>query len=278
MAKPEDVGVVDTLIGLPHVFEPGRDPHDTIGYMFKDLPSVERTGSSIEELLGEMDRFGIERGLIPLYLDDELAIRAVKEHPDRLMGSVAIDPNRGMGALDDLKRGVEELGARAAQFMPADLVPPVPINDKRAFPVYAKCVELGVPVFVNGGVPGPGVPFDSQYPGHVDEVCWFFPDLKFVFRHGCEPWADLTVKLLLKWPNLYYSTSGFAPKYYPKAIIDFANTRGGDKVLYAGYYPYGLGLDRIFRELENLPLRQEVWPKFLRTNALRVLGLAEVAE
>ena len=59
---------------------------------------------------------------------------------------------------------------------------------------------------------------------HIDEVCWFFPELKFVIRHGCEPWADLAVKLLLKWPNLYYSTSAFAPKYYPKAIIDYANT------------------------------------------------------
>ncbi len=34
------------------------------------------------------------------------------------------------------------------------------------------------------------------------------------------------VKLMLKWPNLYYSTSAFAPKHYPKAIIDYANSRG----------------------------------------------------
>jgi predicted TIM-barrel fold metal-dependent hydrolase len=117
------------------------------------------------------------------------------------------------------------------------------------------------------------VPYDSQYPGLVDEVCWYFPELKFVFRHGCDPWADLTAKLLLKWPNLYYSTSGWAPKYYPKPIIDFANTRGADKIIYAGYYPYGLDLERIFRELPNVALKDEVWPKFLRTNALRVLGL-----
>jgi predicted TIM-barrel fold metal-dependent hydrolase len=94
-----------------------------------------------------------------------------------------------------------------------------------------------------------------------------------VFRHCCEPWVDLTVKLLLKYPNLYYSTSGFAPRYYPRAIVEFANTRGADKVLYGGYYPYGLELERIFRELAELGLEDEVWPKFLRGNAARVLKI-----
>jgi uncharacterized protein len=93
-----------------------------------------------------------------------------------------------------------------------------------------------------------------------------------VMRHGAEPHVDMAVKLMLKYPNLYYSTSAFAPKYYPKEIIQFANTRGADKILYAGYFPMGLSLERIFAELAELPLRAEVWPKFLRTNALKVLG------
>jgi predicted TIM-barrel fold metal-dependent hydrolase len=81
------------------------------------------------------------------------------------------------------------------------------------------------------------------------------------------------VKLMLKWPNLYYSTSAFAPKYYPKSIVDYANTRGADKVLYAGYFPMGLSLDRIFSELPGVAFRDPVWPKFLRENALRVFKL-----
>ena len=61
-------------------------------------------------------------------------------------------------------------------------------------------------------------------------------------RHGAEPWEELAVKLMLKWPGLYYMTSGFAAEYYPKAIVDYANTRGADKIMYAGYYPMGLSL------------------------------------
>jgi hypothetical protein len=70
-------------------------------------------------------------------------------------------------------------------------------------------------------------------------------------------------------------TSAFAPKYYPKAIIDYANTRGADKVMYAGYFPMGLSLERIFTELPQVPFRDHVWPKFLRENAMRVLKLGD---
>jgi len=35
----------------------------------------------------------------------------------------------------------------------------------------------------------------------------------------------------------------------------------------------GLTLQRIMAEMPDVPFRDEVWPKFLRGNALRVLGL-----
>ena len=74
-------------------------------------------------------------------------------------------------------------------------------------------------------------------------------------RHGAEPWTELAVKLMLKWPNLYYSTSAFAPKHYPKAIIDYANTRGSDKIIYAGYFPAGLTYERIMTELPDVAVQ-----------------------
>ena len=162
---------------------------------------------------------------------------------------------------------------KAASAFPAGMTPQVPINDKRFYPIYAKCIELDIPIACTTGICGPRVPSACQDTMLIDEVCWFFPELKFVMRHGAEPWADLAAKLLLKWPNLYYSTSAFAPRYYPQAIIDYANTRGADKVMYAGYFPMGLSLDRIFADLPNVGLKDEVWPKFLRENARRVFQL-----
>jgi predicted TIM-barrel fold metal-dependent hydrolase len=72
---------------------------------------------------------------------------------------------------------------------------------------------------------------------------------------------------------LHYSTSAFAPKHYPQDIIRYANTRGADKIIYAGYFPSGLSLERIFGELPAVGFKDEVWPKFLRENALRVLRI-----
>ena len=112
-----------------------------------------------------------------------------------------------------------------------------------------------------------------QHVERLDEVCYDFPELVIVSRHGGEPWTELMVKLMLKWPGLHYSTSAFAPKHYPKAIIDYANTRGAEKVMYAGYFPMGLSLRRIFTELPNVALHDDVWRRFLSGNARRVLKL-----
>jgi predicted TIM-barrel fold metal-dependent hydrolase len=279
---PTDIGIVDTMLDLPYKgrdyarqFEKVlRDPESKsgalkhpAGYMFKNPVEAGRGADPIGDTLREMDRWGIRTALVSVY--DELSEQAVKAHPDRFLGQVMVDPADGMEAVRAIVRRFEAGQIVAASFFPSGVG--VAIDDKRAYPIYAKCVELDIPVFVNAGVPGPRMPFAPQDVARIDEVCWFFPELKFVMRHGAEPWTALAVKLLLKYPNLYYSTSAFAPKYYPKDIIHFANTRGADKILYAGYYPSGLTLERIFTEMPNVPFKDEVWPKFLRDNALRLL-------
>jgi predicted TIM-barrel fold metal-dependent hydrolase len=242
-------------------------------YMFHDVPATGKSADHVALTLAEMDKVGIERAMIGVGIGDRDARRALKEHADRFFGSFEVNPNLGMEGVRALVQAHEELGIKAATAFPAGLCPQVPINDKKFYPLYAKCVELDIPICVCAGVPGPRVPMAVQDVALLDEVCWFFPDLRIVTRHGCEPWTELAVKLMLKWPNLYYSTSAFAPRHYPKAILDYANTRGADKIMYAGYFPMGLTLDRIFRELPNVPLRDEVWPKFLRENATRVFKL-----
>ena len=170
-------------------------------------------------------------------------------------------------------RQYEEFGVRSFGAFNAGFNPQVAIDDRRMYPIYAKCVELDVPIFSCAGVPGPRFPMWPQAVERIDNVMYDFPELVFVTRHGCEPWEDLAVKLMLKWPNLYYSTSAFAPKYYPRAIIDYANTRGADKVIYAGYFPMGLSLERIMTDMHDVPFNNEVWPKFLSENARKVLRI-----
>ena len=81
------------------------------------------------------------------------------------------------------------------------------------------------------------------------------------------------MKLMLKWPNLYYSTSAFAPKYYPEEIVKYANSRGADRIIYGGYFPMALSLERIMTDMPHVPFKDHVWPKFLRENAMKVLKI-----
>jgi predicted TIM-barrel fold metal-dependent hydrolase len=288
MDAPFDIGIIDTMIGFPardmkrqydFITRQTRDRESKeefdfpAEYMFHDVPDrqLQHAGDPVAVTLAEMDRWGVEKGLIGARGD--VAQRALRQHPDRFIPSLPVDPNKGMDAVRSITQAYETWGIRAVTVFPAGTFPQVAINDKQMYPVYAKCCELGIPIFVCAGVPGPRLKLAPQKVELIDEVCFDFPELTFVTRHGCEPWTELAVKLMLRWPNLYYSTSAFAPRYYPKAIIDYANTRGADKVIYAGYFPMGLSLERIMTELPGVGFKDEVWPKLLRHNAERVLGL-----
>jgi uncharacterized protein len=288
MPPPLDIGIIDTMIGFPaadmaatykFITRQTKDRESReefefpAEYLFKDSPdkALDKTADPVAVTLREMDLWGVERGLVGVH--GEVGARAVREHPDRFIPQIHVDPNQGMDAVRAMTAAYETWGVRAVGVFPAGTFPQVPINDKKMYPIYAKCVELGIAVFCCAGIPGPRLRFACQHVELIDEVCYDFPELVFVTRHGCEPWADLAVKLMLKWPNLYYSTSAFAPKYYPRAIIDYANTRGADKVIYAGYFPMGLSLERIMGELPGVGFKDDVWPKFLRHNAEKVLGL-----
>lgn len=241
-------------------------------YMFKDVPSDLSTDDPVSVTLREMDKHGIEIGMVSVA--KESGQRAIRAFPDRFVpqGS-AVDPNDIMSTLNRMTREYEEFGIRSVSSFAAGTFPQVALNAPQMYPIYAKCVELDIPIFACAGIAGPRLKSAVQHVELIDDVMFDFPDLVFVTRHGCEPWEDLAIKLMIKWPNLYYSTSAFAPKHYPKAIVDYANTRGADKIIYAGYFPAGLSLDRIFGDMPNVPFKDHVWPKFLHDNASRVLKL-----
>jgi predicted TIM-barrel fold metal-dependent hydrolase len=283
---PHDIGVVDLMIGFPSADARGKyeslrtlakdaeskDMDFPAEYMFRDVPDhVETDQDPVAITLAAMDRHGIDIGLVGLRnpaTDD-----ALRRHPERFVAGLEVDPNDIGAAVRGIREAYTANGIVAVTTFPAGCNPQVLVSDRRYYPVYQTCVDLDLPIVVNAGIAGPRVPSECQHVMHFDQVCYDFPDLRIVMRHGAEPWEDLAVKLMLKWPGLYYMTSAFAPKYYPSAIVDYANTRGTDKVMYAGYYPMGLDLDRIFAELPGVPFRDHVWSPFLRENAMNVFKL-----
>ena len=242
-------------------------------HFFKDSRERIEKGGAVKDVIALMDEVGVEKGLVGVSVEDDPGpnLKVIEKYPDRFFGYVHVNPYFGMEHVRRLEKLVKtHKGLKAVDVCAFEIQRPY--NDKMYYPVYAKCVELDIPVIVYVGLPGPRTPGDCQNPMHLDEVCWFFPDLRVVMRHGGMPWEALCVSLMLKWPNLYYSTSAMVPKWIPKDIIYYANTRGEDKVMYAGYYPY-IDFDTLKNGIEELPLRDHIWPKFLRENAIRVFKL-----
>ena len=292
MAMPTDVGIIDTMIGFPHedmkaVYEfitaqtkdreSKEDFEFPVEYMFKEVPEKDYrdVDDPIAVTLHEMDRWGIEKGLDRRRRRRRRRRAALKRHPDRFIASrPAPTRTRAWTASARSCASYETYGIARRRHVPGGHVPAGRHQRQEDVPDLRQVRGARHPGLLlrrrAGAAPEVRRRSRSSY---IDEVMYDFPELVFVTRHGCEPWQDLAVKLMLKWPGLHYSTSAFAPKHYPKAIIDYANTRGADKIIYAGYFPMGLSLERIMTDMPNVGFKDEVWPKFLRTNAMRVLGL-----
>jgi len=281
------VVVIETMMGFPdpdprRLYEffrgnikesSSRETMFPVEYLFKhNVPgALEENLDPVEVAIATMDHFGIEMSMIGI--EGEPGLRALRDFPQRFIPSCSADANNGVDEVRKIRRLHEEHGLRAVGTFPAGCTPQVPIDHARWYPIYSTCAELGIPIFICAGIPGPRLPSMCQHVELLDIVCYDFPELVIVTRHGCQPWTELAVKLMLKWPNLHYSTSAFAPKHYDPRIIEYANSRGADRVVYAGYWPMGLTYERIFGDLPNVPFRDEVWPKFLRDNARRILKL-----
>lgn len=251
------------------------------------------SGATLEAVIADMDAAGIEKSVLTdtsnivdvprpnspyargwSASDEQFAANCRKlcaaksKYPDRLHLCIYIDPTLMMRSVRRLEQAVKEYGFASCWMFPAEVG--LPANHAAYFPMYAKCVELGIPVKINVGMPGPMRMAWVQQPVHLDEVLLAFPELVVVGTHVGHPWHVETVALLQKYPNFYLMTSGWAPKHVPQEIWNVANaSRTRDKVMWASDYPL-LSMQRCAKEGWELPLKDEAKRGYLRDNALKV--------
>ncbi len=164
----------------------------------------------IDWTLAAMDDAGIGFGLLsawsapqqpPLISNEEVA-GWVSEHPNRFAGLAAVDLNKPMDAVRELRRCVTELGFKGLRVVPWLWESP-PI-DRRYYPLYAACVELGVPFFTQVGYTGPLRPSETGRPiPYIDQIALDFPELVIVPGHIGYPWTDEMVAVARKHANVY---------------------------------------------------------------------------
>lgn len=225
-----------------------------------------------------MDAAGVARGLLsawwapegPLITNDEVAAH-VKAHPDRFVGVASVDLRRPMDAVRELRRCVRELGLRALRILP--WLWGLPPNDRRYYPLYAECVELGVPFCLQVGHAGPLRPSEPGRPiPYLDEVALDFPELVIVGGHIGYPWTEEMIALATKYENVYIDTSAYKPRRYPPQLVAFMRAHGRRKVLFGSNYPMILP-GECLAEVDDLGLDDEARRSFLFENARRVFRI-----
>ncbi len=149
----------------------------------------------------------------------------------------------------------------------------LPPNDRRYYPLYAECIELGIPFCLQVGHAGP---LRASEPGrpipYLDEVALEFPELVIVGGHIGYPWTDEMISLATKYPNVYIDTSAYKPKRYPPALREYMKSHGRKKVLFGSNYPMLTPADCL-AQLDDLGLDEEARRLFLGDNATRVFRL-----
>ena len=235
-------------------------------------------GVDPDAVIAAMDRAGIDVLMLSAWtrpgqwvISNDQVAELVATHPRRFAGVAAVDLDRPIAALAQLERAVTELGFKALRVVP--WLWDRPPDHRLYYPLYAKCVELGIPFCTQVGHTGPAMPSDTGRPvPHLDRVALDFPELTIVGGHIGHPWTDEMIGLAWKHDNVVIDTSAYAPRYYPPALLQYLSSYGRDKVLFGTNFPQ-LPLERCVAEARALDLPDASREAFLSGNARRVFGL-----
>ncbi len=242
--------------------------------------AIPDSGIPLDTTLAAMDEAAVHVGLLSawrgpggqdLISNDDVA-EWVGAHPNRFAGLASVDLDRPMVAVRELRRRVRDDG-----FVGLRVVPwlwDAPPTDRRYYPLFAECVELGVPFCTQVGHTGPLRPSETGRPiPYIDQIALDFPELVIVCGHIGYPWTEEMVAVARKHENVYIDTSAYTIKRLPAELVNFMKTRSGQrKVLFGTNYPM-IRHTHALSGLEQLGFSDDAVADYLHGNAERVFAL-----
>ena len=229
----------------------------------------------LDRTIAVMDEAGVQRGLISAWYGPDGALISNDEvagwvglHPGRLAGVASVDIRDPRRAVLELRRAVTDLGFRALRVVP--WLWGLPPNHRLYYPLFAECVELGVPFMTQVGHTGPLRTSETGRPiPYLDDVALDFPDLVIVAGHIGYPWTTEMIALATKYPNVYIDTSAYVSHRYPAELVAYLRGHGRRKVLFGSNYPM-IRPAQALRRLDELGLDDDARELFLGGNADRL--------
>jgi predicted TIM-barrel fold metal-dependent hydrolase len=237
-------------------------------------------------LLQLMDDAGVDIAVLPaedaettmgMKTPNEKVAEFAAKAPERMIGMAAVDPHKGMRAVRELEYAVKELNMKALCLEP--WLHKIRSNDKLYYPIYAKCVELDIPVWVHTSLNFvPQLTMDFGRPIYLDEVAGHFPELKIIAGHGGWPWVNEMMAFLWRHANAYTDISAVRPKYVEadntgwETLMRYGNSLLQDKILFGTAWP-AQPLKENVEAVRAMPLKPQVIDKWLGGNAKRLFNL-----
>lgn len=230
-------------------------------------------GVGVRELLDRMDTAGVATGILTPGLTRGGvgdALTTADAHPGRFLVAAALSqpdkPTRNVRRIRELAQH-----PRFSMVRIAPLFTQIAIDDAKHYPIYQTCEELGIPVGINVGIPGPRVRSRVQHPELLEDVLIDFPDLVVIGAHMGHPYEELLVNYMRKWDHLYLSCTAYAPRYLDSALLRYmGSSTGQGRVLWGSDDPW-FPMQRSMDEARALDLDDEAMGLFLGGTARRLL-------
>lgn len=201
---------------------------------------------------------------------------------DVLIPFGSVDPLTGSDAITRAKQLAGDYGVRGFKFHPS--LQGFDPSNEQFYPLWEALQEIGLPAIFHTGQNGMGAGLPGGYgiklaysnPLLLDAVAADFPEFQIIMAHPSVPWQEEANSIATHKSNVWIDLSGWSPKYFPESLVKASNSLLQNKVLFGTDYPL-ITPQKWLGAFADLPLKDEVRPKILKGNAVRLLGLGDGA-
>jgi predicted TIM-barrel fold metal-dependent hydrolase len=209
--------------------------------------------------------------------NEDVAAFCERQGP-RFIGFAGVDPHKGMDAIRELEHAVKGLGLKGLNIQCFESK--VAINDAKLYPLYAKCIELDVPVNIHVGINfSTATSMEYGRPALLDEVMMHFPDLRVIASPPGWPWVTELIGVAWRHANVHIGLVAMRPKYLAVAnsgyepLLQYGNTVLQDRMIFGSAWPMQ-PIGQAIADIDALPLKDITKRKWLHENAARLLRLS----
>lgn len=253
----------------------------------EDVPAQEPSPQALADYLAMYDALDARHVVVKARdIETTFGFRVTNEdvaafcatHAPRYIGFAGVDPHKGMTALRELEFAVRELGLRGLNLQCFENK--LAINDRKMFPLYAKCIELDIPVNIHCSTNfSTATSMEYGRPLHLDDVMVHFPELRVCASPPGWPWVHELIAVAWRHRNVSIGLVAVRPKYLAVpdsgygALLQFGNTVLQDRIIFGSAFPMQ-PVERALAEIDALSLKDGVRDKWICHNAARFLGFA----